>query len=56
MDLITVIDYLGTLVFAISGVLAGVDKKFDAFGVYILGFVTAVGGGTLRATAYTQVV
>ena len=48
MDLITVIDYLGTLVFAISGVLAGVDKKFDAFGVYILGFVTAVGGGTLR--------
>lgn len=48
MDLITFIDYAGTLVFAISGVLAGVDRKFDLFGVFILGFVTAVGGGTLR--------
>ena len=48
MDLISFIDYAGTLVFAISGVLAGVDRKFDLFGVFILGFVTAVGGGTLR--------
>lgn len=48
MDLITLIDYMGTLVFAISGVMAGVDRKFDLFGVFILGFVTAVGGGTLR--------
>jgi len=48
MDVITFIDYSGTLVFAISGVLAGVDRKFDLFGVFILGFVTAVGGGTLR--------
>lgn len=48
MDLIIFIDYSGTLVFAISGVLAGVDRKFDLFGVFILGFVTAVGGGTLR--------
>lgn len=48
MNLILFIDYAGTLVFAISGVLAGVDRKFDLFGVFILGFVTAVGGGTLR--------
>jgi len=48
MELITIIDYTGTLVFAISGILAGVDRKFDLFGVFILGFVTAVGGGTLR--------
>lgn len=48
MDLITFIDYSGTLVFAISGVLAGVERKFDLFGVFTLGFVTAVGGGTLR--------
>lgn len=48
MELITLIDYAGTLVFAISGVLAGVERKFDLFGVFILGFVTAVGGGTLR--------
>lgn len=43
MDLITFIDYTGTLVFAISGVLAGVDRKFDLFGVFILGFVTEFG-------------
>lgn len=42
------IDYIGTFVFAISGVLAGIEKKFDLFGVLILAFVTAVGGGTLR--------
>lgn len=48
MNLITIIDYVGTFVFAISGVLAGVDRKLDLFGVFILGFVTAVGGGTVR--------
>ncbi|MEL7120249.1 MAG: trimeric intracellular cation channel family protein [Bacteroidota bacterium] len=48
LDLITIIDYTGTLVFAISGVMAGVDRKFDFFGVFILGFVTALGGGTIR--------
>ena len=48
MTLITFIDYAGTLVFAISGVLAGVNRGFDLFGVFTLGFVTAVGGGTLR--------
>ena len=48
IDLITTIDYSGTMVFAISGILAGVERKFDLFGVFMLGFVTAVGGGTLR--------
>lgn len=47
-ELIQYIDYSGTLVFSISGVLIGVEKKFDLFGVMILGFVTAIGGGTLR--------
>ncbi|MFK7809901.1 MAG: trimeric intracellular cation channel family protein [Saprospiraceae bacterium] len=48
MELITFIDYSGTLVFAISGVLAGIERKFDLFGVFTLAFVTALGGGTLR--------
>ncbi|SIR02387.1 trimeric intracellular cation channel family protein [Maribacter ulvicola] len=42
------IDILGTIAFAISGVLVAMDKKLDAFGVFIIAFVTAVGGGTLR--------
>lgn len=43
-----VIDILGTIAFAISGVLVAMDKKLDLFGVFIIAFVTAVGGGTLR--------
>lgn len=48
MSLINFVDYFGTFVFAVSGVLAGVEKKFDLFGVLVLGVVTAIGGGTLR--------
>lgn len=48
MNLIYAIDLFGTFVFAISGVLAAVEKKFDLVGAIVLGFVTAVGGGTLR--------
>ncbi len=47
-DLIYAVDVLGTLIFAISGVLAAVEKKYDLVGAFVLGFVTAVGGGTLR--------
>ena len=43
-----VIDILGTIAFAISGVLVAMSKRLDAFGVIIIAFVTAVGGGTLR--------
>jgi uncharacterized membrane protein YeiH len=41
-------DLLGTVAFAISGVLVAMDKRLDLFGVVIIAFVTAVGGGTLR--------
>ncbi|WP_027075371.1 trimeric intracellular cation channel family protein [Maribacter antarcticus] len=43
-----VIDILGTIAFAISGVLVAMEKKLDLFGVLIIAFVTAIGGGTLR--------
>jgi len=43
-----IIDILGTIAFAISGVLVAMEKKMDIFGVFIIAFVTAVGGGTLR--------
>ncbi len=42
------LDILGTMAFAISGVLTAFHKKLDPFGVFIIAFVTAVGGGTLR--------
>ena len=45
---IQTIDIFGTVAFAISGVLIAMNKKMDPFGVFIIAFVTAVGGGTLR--------
>jgi len=48
MSIILLLDYIGTFVFAISGALAAMNKRFDPFGVLILATVTAVGGGTLR--------
>jgi uncharacterized membrane protein YeiH len=48
MSHLYIIDLLGTLVFAISGVLTAVQKKFDLVGATVVSFVTAVGGGTLR--------
>ncbi len=48
MDLIYVLDIIGTFAFAISGALVASKKDFDLFGVVIIAFVTAVGGGMTR--------
>ncbi|WP_435414994.1 trimeric intracellular cation channel family protein [Polaribacter aestuariivivens] len=48
MSVIYILDILGTFAFAISGALVALDKKLDIFGVIIIAFVTAVGGGMLR--------
>jgi len=40
MDIIYLIDILGTFAFAISGALVALDKKFDIFGVVIIAFIT----------------
>jgi len=48
MDIFYSLDILGTIAFAISGTLAGIHKKLDPFGIFIIAFITAVGGGTLR--------
>lgn len=41
-------DLIGTVVFAISGAIAARQHKMDIFGMFVLAFVTGVGGGTLR--------
>jgi len=41
-------DYFGVVVFAISGALAAGRRSMDIFGVLVIGFITALGGGTLR--------
>ena len=41
-------DFIGTFAFAISGIRLASAKRFDWFGAYVVGFVTAIGGGTIR--------
>ncbi|MDH3868096.1 MAG: trimeric intracellular cation channel family protein [Desulfuromonadales bacterium] len=48
MNIIYILDLIGTAAFAASGAWVGVRKHMDLFGVLVLGVVTAVGGGTLR--------
>lgn len=47
-SIFNILDVLGTMAFAISGALAAMKRKLDLFGIFIIGFVTAIGGGTLR--------
>lgn len=42
------LDIIGTVAFAISGIRLSSAKHFDLFGAYIVGLVTAIGGGTFR--------
>ncbi|PVZ08037.1 trimeric intracellular cation channel family protein [Porphyromonas loveana] len=47
-EFITWCDYLGTFAFAISGIRLAAARRFDWFGAYVVGVVTAIGGGTVR--------
>ncbi len=44
------LDLAGILAFSLSGALTAVRRRFDIFGVLVLGCVTAVGGGSIRDT------
>lgn len=48
MTIFHILDILGIISFAISGSLVAMRKKLDPFGVFIIAFVTSIGGGTLR--------
>jgi uncharacterized membrane protein YeiH len=46
--MLTLLDHIGVFVFAISGMLTAADRNLDILGGYIIAFITALGGGTLR--------
>lgn len=48
LDVSNIIEILGTISFTISGVFSAMQKRLDVMGVIIIGFVTAIGGGTVR--------
>ncbi|AJD91093.1 membrane protein [Jeotgalibacillus malaysiensis] len=43
-----VLSMIGTIAFAISGAIIAMEEEYDILGVYILGIVTAFGGGAIR--------
>ena len=48
IQFVNIIEFIGTFAFAISGVRLASAKNFDLFGAFVIGFVTAIGGGTIR--------
>ncbi len=48
LPILLLADRIGVFVFALSGGIAAARKEMDLFGVLVLAFLTAVGGGTLR--------
>lgn len=50
MNITIIIEIIGTIAFAISGVRLAARRDYDLFGGFVLAWVTAVGGGTLRDT------
>ena len=43
-----IMEMAGTVAFAASGAMVGVERNMDIFGVSVLGVATAVGGGMIR--------
>jgi len=48
LDIILILDYIGTFAFAVSGAMLAVEKGMDIIGLLVLSTVTAVGGGIVR--------
>lgn len=48
VDIWTVLSIIGTVAFSLSGAIVAIEEEFDILGLFILGFITAFGGGAIR--------
>ncbi|MBR2030275.1 MAG: trimeric intracellular cation channel family protein [Clostridia bacterium] len=48
MQYIEIFELIGVVAFAMAGVLVGIEYGFDLFGIFVLAFLTALGGGLFR--------
>lgn len=48
INILYILDIIGTIAFALSAVIPAIRKEMDLFGVFTIALVTAIGGGTLR--------
>lgn len=46
--MLEILDHIGLFAFALSGVLTAANRNFDALGGFVIAFITALGGGTVR--------
>ena len=45
---VQILDFIGTFCLCHQWHTPGLGQRFDWFGAYVVGFVTAIGGGTIR--------
>jgi len=48
LDIFGVFSVIGTVAFAVSGAIVAMEEEYDILGVFVLGLVTAFGGGVIR--------
>ncbi|QAY66027.1 trimeric intracellular cation channel family protein [Paenibacillus protaetiae] len=48
VDIFAVFSIIGTIAFAVSGAIVAMEEEYDILGVFVLGLVTAFGGGVVR--------
>ncbi len=48
LQLIFILEIIGTIIFAFAGTLVAIEEKLDIFGIIVLAVTTAVGGGMFR--------
>lgn len=47
-DVFHVFSLIGTIAFAVSGAIVAMEEEYDILGVFVLGLITAFGGGVIR--------
>ena len=48
MDFITIMEWIGTIAFAVSGAVVAIEKEMDYYGIGMMAVFTAIGGGIVR--------
>ncbi|WP_020616290.1 trimeric intracellular cation channel family protein [Paenibacillus daejeonensis] len=48
LDIFSWFSIIGTIAFAVSGAFVAMEEEYDILGVFVLGYVTAFGGGVVR--------
>jgi len=48
MELLSIMELVGTVAFAVSGGIVAIEKGLDYYGITFLAIITAVGGGVIR--------